>query len=212
MCYSFPPQRPRRHSVLLPIATLLVVELVALSSQPWDARDVLQPGTQRTRSEERRIVNDKQPRGLLAFGSVRNHELGVKLRRVYRKLNIRRPQCVLKDCSSVLEEHHCLSGPRRGASKFTTNVSCHVILSSQAGFQFINDDLQKELKPQRYERARKYAAISHLVYVPSTVGLRLASVRQPKDRLDPWDGILLNVFTSDRVGEYSWRIHRVNWW
>src|SRR5258708_796671 len=51
----------------------------------------------------------------------------------------------------------------------TTNLSSCVILSSQAGnlviFQFINDDLQKELKLPRYKRARKYAAMPHLVYL-----------------------------------------------
>jgi hypothetical protein len=88
----------------------------------------------------------------------------------------------------------------------TTNVSFRVILSSQTGnlamFQFINDDLQKELKLPRYKRARKYAAMPHLVYLARLLwGYDWHRYGSPKDRLDLWDGILLNVFTSARVGE-----------
>lgn len=70
-------------------------------------------------------------------------------------------------------------------------------------FQFINDDLQKELKLPRYKRARKYAAMPHLVYLARLLwGYDWYRYGSPKDRLDLWDGILLNVFTSARVGEY----------
>lgn len=46
--------------------------------------------------------------------------------------------------------------------------------------KIIESTTNKELKLPHYKRARKYAAISHLVYLASTVGLRLASVWQPK--------------------------------
>lgn len=48
----------------------------------------LAQGAQRTRSEEQRIVNDKQARRPLASGSVRNYERGVGLWRVYQRLNV----------------------------------------------------------------------------------------------------------------------------
>ena len=70
-------------------------------------------------------------------------------------------------------------------------------------FQFINDDLQKKLNLPRYKRARKYAAMPHLVYLAKLLwGYDWHRYSSPRDRLDLWDGILLNVFTSARVGEY----------
>jgi len=70
-------------------------------------------------------------------------------------------------------------------------------------FQFINDDLQKELNLPHYKRARKYAAMPHLIYLARLLwGYDWHQYGSPKDCLDLWDGILLNVFTSARVGEY----------
>jgi hypothetical protein len=43
----------------------------------------------------------------------------------------------------------------------------------------------------------------HLVYLTKLLwGYDWHRYGSPKDRLDLWDGILLNIFTSARVGEY----------
>ncbi|KAI0831934.1 hypothetical protein BC628DRAFT_569142 [Trametes gibbosa] len=66
---------------------------------------------------------------------------------------------------------------------------------------FINDDLQMELHLPLFKRARKYAAMPHLV-ARLLWGHDWNQFGSPKDRLDLWDGTLLSVFTSARVGEY----------
>ena len=55
----------------------------------------------------------------------------------------------------------------------------------------------------RQKRVRKFATMIHFVYLGTLLWKydwhRYGS---PKDRLDLWDGIMLNAFTSARVGEY----------
>lgn len=55
----------------------------------------------------------------------------------------------------------------------------------------------------RQKRARKFGTLLHFVYLGTQLWkYDWHRYDSPKDRLDLWDGIMLNVFTSARVGEY----------
>jgi len=71
------------------------------------------------------------------------------------------------------------------------------------GLQFIKDDLQKQLEPPFRKRTRKFGTMSHFLILGAHLwGHDWHKYGSPKDRLDLWDGIMLNAFTSARVGEY----------
>lgn len=55
----------------------------------------------------------------------------------------------------------------------------------------------------RQKRGRKYASMSvFLILCARLWGSDWHKYTSPKDRIDLWDGIMLNVFASARVGEY----------
>ena len=55
----------------------------------------------------------------------------------------------------------------------------------------------------RQKRARKFGTMIHFVYLGTLLWkYDWHRYDSPKDRLNLWDGIMLNVFTSARVGEY----------
>jgi len=55
----------------------------------------------------------------------------------------------------------------------------------------------------RQKRVRKYASLSVFLILGARLwGSDWHKYGNPKDRIDLWDGIMLNAFTSARVGEY----------
>lgn len=149
----------------------------------------LAQGAQRTRSQEQRIVDDKQARRPLASGSVRNYERGVGLWRVYQRLNAgaklnnyETPKAFILMTANAIDSRYgdpdaCLRTVRQYWKNTTAGLGRE---GEPVNPKIIESTTNKELKLPHYKRARKYAAISHLVYLASTVGLRLASVWQPK--------------------------------
>lgn len=149
----------------------------------------LAQGAQRTHSQEQRIVDDKQARRPLASGSVRNYERGVGLWRVYQRLNAgaklnnyETPKAFILMTANAIDSRYgdpdaCLRTVRQYWKNTTAGLGRE---GEPVNPKIIESTTNKELKLPHYKRARKYAAISHLVYLASTVGLRLASVWQPK--------------------------------
>ena len=80
----------------------------------------------------------------------------------------------------------------------------HVSLDSVVVmFHDPDSPLQRKMAMAHCKRARKFGTVRRFVYLGTQLWKydwhRYAS---PKDRPDLWDGIMINVFTCARVGEY----------
>lgn len=90
----------------------------------------------------------------------------------------------------------------------TSNVSRFMVLPSSSVrkltmLQFIKGPLQKEMNLTRRKRARRFGTMLHFVYLGTQLWkYDWHRYESPRDHLDLWDGVMLNLFTSARVGEY----------
>ena len=69
--------------------------------------------------------------------------------------------------------------------------------------QFIKGPLRNEMNLAYQKRARRFGTMLHFVYLGTQLWkCDWHRYDRPRDRLDLWDGVMLNVFTSARVGEH----------
>ncbi|KAK0490807.1 hypothetical protein IW261DRAFT_1555973 [Armillaria novae-zelandiae] len=105
---------------------------------------------------------------------------------------MQRPQGMYNDRRSVLEEpHHGL------AAGGTSDEKDKVVLSTS------NGPLRNDTGLTRQKRVRRFGTILHFVYLGTQLWKHdWHRYPRPRDHLDLWDGIMLNVFISAQVGEY----------
>ncbi|KAG8986171.1 hypothetical protein FRB94_003071 [Tulasnella sp. JGI-2019a] len=74
---------------------------------------------------------------------------------------------------------------------------------SWTGHPFINGLLQREMSLARQKHVRKFGTMIHFVYLSTQLWkYDWHQYDSPKDCLDLWDGIMLNIFTSAQVSKY----------
>ncbi|KAH9841009.1 uncharacterized protein C8Q71DRAFT_701269 [Rhodofomes roseus] len=180
----------------------------------------LDQGEQRGGQDEQGIINDDEVRKALQPGTERNYDRSVALWDTYARRmpganldNFETPKDFMRKIAHAIDGRYgdpkaCLTTVVQYWKNLTAGwrrtdrpkIRDDVVLSTS---NFIKGPLQKEMNLARQKRARRYGTMLHFVYL----GTQLWKYDwhlydNPRDRLELWDGIMLNVFTSARVGEY----------
>ncbi|KAI0029622.1 hypothetical protein K488DRAFT_56022 [Vararia minispora EC-137] len=181
---------------------------------PRSLGDFFNDGELKSGQIESNIVNNGEVRRVIQSGTERNYKRAVALFDVYVNRN---PLCNLDSFKTpkdfIRKVAYAIKG-RCGDPKACLKTVHQYWKNLTAGWRrvgrydirdqvFIFGDLQKEMKLAYQKRARRYGTMLHFVYLGTQLWkYDWHRYDRPRGRLYLWDGIVLNVFTSARVGEF----------
>jgi len=166
--------------------------------------------------DERGIVTNEEVRRPLQPGTERNYDRAGGLWEIYAKRradaqldNFETPKGYIRMIAHAIDGRYgdpkaCLTTVLQYWKNTTASLSragrpvrSNIVLSTT---NFINGPLQREMNLARQKRARKFVTLLHFVYLGTQLWkYDWHRYDSPKDRLDLWDGIMLNVCSSRRV-------------